>query len=135
MTNEMLCYEAIKASENAYAPYSGCQVGAALFTKDYTVYRGCNIENASYSATICAERTAFCKAVSDGHREFRQIAVACQKNGVISGGFPPCGICRQVMAEFCDEDFEILVVTSERTYRKHTLSELLPYSFNPENMK
>lgn len=135
MTNEELCYEAIKASKNAYAPYSDYMVGAALLTKDYTVYTGCNIENASFSATVCAERTAFFKAISDGHRQFRQIAVACQKNGVISVGFPPCGICRQVMAEFCNENFEILVVTSERTYQKYTLSELLPHSFNHENLK
>ncbi len=135
MTNEELCKIAVKAMENSYSPYSNYKVGAALLTEDGKVYTGCNIENASFSATVCAERTAFFKAVSEGVHDFVKIAVAGGEKGTISGEFPPCGICRQVMAEFCNENFEILVVTSERTYQKYTLSELLPHSFNPENLK
>ena len=92
-----------KAMEQAYAPYSGYKVGAALLCADGTVYTGCNIENAAFSPTICAERVAFAKAVSEGHREFAAIAVCGGKDGVITGPFPPCGVCLQVMAEFCGE--------------------------------
>lgn len=135
MTNEELCALAIKAMENAYVPYSGYRVGAALLTKSGKVYTGCNIENASYSPTVCAERTAIFKAVSDGEREFLKIAVAGGKNGEITGEFPPCGVCRQVMAEFCGEDFEILVVNSENSFTEYTFSDILPFSFNPKHVK
>ena len=116
MTDKELCAQAIRAMERSYAPYSGYRVGAALLTADGTVYTGCNIENASYTPTICAERTAVFKAVSEGARQFTAIAVAGGKDGVISGAFPPCGVCRQVMAEFCSPDFPILVVTGEDTF-------------------
>lgn len=135
MINEELCALAIKAMENAYVPYSGYRVGAALLTKSGKVYTGCNIENASYSPTVCAERTAIFKAVSDGEREFLKIAVAGGKNGEITGEFPPCGVCRQVMAEFCGEDFEILVVNSENSFTEYTFSDILPFSFNPKHVK
>lgn len=97
MTPEKLCELAREAMTHAYVPYSGYQVGAALLCADGTVYQGCNIENASYSPTVCAERTAFFKAVYDGHRDFAAIAVCGGKDGVITGAFPPCGVCRQVM--------------------------------------
>lgn len=135
MTNEELCALAVKAMENAYVPYSGYKVGAALLTKSGKIYTGCNIENASYSPTVCAERTAIFKAVSEGEREFLKIAVAGGKNGVITGEFPPCGVCRQVMAEFCIPDFKILVVGGENSFNEYTLSDILPFSFNPEHVK
>lgn len=121
---------AIEAMSHAYVPYSGYQVGAALLCVDGTVYQGCNIENAAYSPTNCAERTAFFKAVYDGHRDFTAIAVCGGKNGVITGAFPPCGVCRQVMREFCEEDFKVYLVGAEGTYECLTLGELLPHSFS-----
>lgn len=129
MTEQELCTLAVKAMENAYVPYSGFRVGAALLTKDGKVYTGCNIENASYSPTVCAERTAVFKAVSEGEREFSAIAVAGGQNGEINGVCPPCGVCRQVLAEFCKEDFTVLLVKGEGEYEKHTLADLLPMSF------
>lgn len=135
MTNEELCKIAVKAMENSYSPYSNYKVGAALLTEDGKVYTGCNIENASYSATVCAERTAFFKAVSEGVHDFVKIAVAGGEKGKISGEFPPCGICRQVMSEFCGPDFEILAVKENGEFTKYLLSELLPFSFNPTYLK
>ncbi len=129
MTEKELCALAIKATENAYAPYSGYKVGAALLTKSGKVYFGCNIENASYSPTNCAERTAFFKAISEGEREFFAIAIAGGKNGKIKGVFPPCGVCRQVMSEFCSKDFVVLLVKSENDFERYTLSQLLPLAF------
>ena len=113
MTPEKLCELAREAMTHAYVPYSGYQVGAALLCADGTGYQGCNIENASYSPTVCAERTAFFKAVYDGHRDFAAIAVCGGKDGVITGAFPPCGVCRQVMREFCGDDFLIYMITPE----------------------
>ena len=130
MTKEALCAIAINAMEKAYAPYSGYRVGAALVTADGKVYTGCNIENASYTPTICAERTAIFKAVSEGEREFVMLAVCGGKDGVITGAFPPCGVCRQVMAEFCSKDMPILIVTGTDSYTAVTLGELLPYAFD-----
>lgn len=134
MTEKDLCSLAIQAMERSYSPYSGYRVGAALLTTEGTVYTGCNIENASYTPTICAERTAIFKAVSDGVRQFTAIAVAGGKDGVISGAFPPCGVCRQVMAEFCPPDFTILVVTGDDSYTRYTLSDLLPAGFSPGHL-
>ena len=130
MTAELLIQEAIRAMENAYAPYSGYKVGAALLCEDGTVYTGCNIENAAFSPTICAERTAFAKAVSDGKRAFTAVAVCGGKEGVITGFFPPCGVCRQVMKEFCKEDFLIYMVGANGTFETRTLAQLLPESFS-----
>ena len=135
LTEKELCRAAIAAMQKSYSPYSGYCVGAALLTVDGAVYTGCNIENASYTPTVCAERTAIFKAVSDGVRQFAAIAVAGGKDGVISGAFPPCGVCRQVMAEFCDPDFTVLVVTGEDSYKKYTLAELLPSGFGPTNLQ
>ena len=132
MNYNELCQLAITALKKAYCPYSGYSVGAALLTKNGKVYTGCNIENASFTPTVCAERTAFFKAVSEGERDFEVIAVAGGKNGVISGVFPPCGVCRQVMAEFCPSEFKVLFVKSEGEFEEHTLGELLPCSFGLE---
>lgn len=119
-----------EAMTRAYAPYSGFKVGAALLCADGTVYQGANIENASFSPTICAERTAFFKAVYDGKRDFTAIAVVGGKDGVISGFFPPCGVCRQVMREFCQDDFVIILGGADGAYETKTLKELLPFSFS-----
>lgn len=128
MNKEQLVELAKEAMKKAYSPYSGYKVGAALLCADGTVYTGCNIENASYSATNCAERTAIFKAVSEGHRDFTAIAICGGKDGVISGAFPPCGVCRQVMREFCDDDFHVLLATGDGI-EQYTLKELLPVSF------
>ena len=136
MTPEKLCELAREAMTHAYVPYSGYQVGAALLCADGTVYQGCNIENASYSPTVCAERTAFFKAVYDGHRDFAAIAVCGGKDGVITGAFPPCGVCRQVMREFCaPDDFKIYLAKSPEDYREFTLEQILPMGFGPENLE
>ena len=131
MTPETLIEQAKKAMTRAYAPYSGYHVGAALLCADGTVYTGCNVENASYGATNCAERTAIFKAVSEGHRDFTALAVCGGKDGIITGAFPPCGICRQVMAEFCGGDFPVYLV-NESGYDTMTLSRLLPCGFSAE---
>ena len=109
MTDSELVSLARAAMARAYAPYSGFQVGAALLAESGAVYLGCNIENSSYSPTICAERTAFAKAVSEGERAFTAIAIVGGKEGTCSGFCPPCGVCRQVMREFCFDDFRILL--------------------------
>lgn len=135
MTDRELCALSIKAMQNSYSPYSSCKVGAALLAKSGKVYTGCNIENASFTPTVCAERTAFFKAISEGEKEFEKIAVVGGKGGVIVGAFSPCGVCRQVMSEFCESDFEILLVTGEEGFEKVKLSDLLPYGFKKENVK
>jgi cytidine deaminase len=130
MTYEQLCDLAKEAMGRAYAPYSGFKVGAALLCSDGTVYQGCNIENAAFGPTNCAERTAFFKAIYDGRRDFVAIAVCGGKDGVITGAFPPCGVCRQVMREFCGDDFKILMMNAEG-FEMVTLADLLPHSFSP----
>ncbi|MBQ6998027.1 MAG: cytidine deaminase [Oscillospiraceae bacterium] len=131
MTPEKLCELARDAMTRSYSPYSGFKVGAALLCADGTVYQGCNIENASYTPTVCAERTAFFKAISEGNRDFTAIAICGGKDGVITGRFPPCGVCRQVMREFCRDDFPVYLVTPDG-YEAVTLADLLPYSFSAE---
>lgn len=130
MTPEALIEQAKEAMRHAYAPYSGYKVGAALLCADGTVYGGCNIENAAYSPTNCAERTAFFKAVYDGHRAFTAIAVVGGKDGEITGAFPPCGVCRQVMREFCGDDFQIYIGGADGSFQALTLAQLLPHSFS-----
>lgn len=121
---------ALRAREMAYAPYSRYAVGAALLAEDGTVYCGGNIENASYGASNCAERTAFFKAVSEGKRAFLAIAIVGGIDGLEPADYAyPCGICRQVMQEFCGADFEIYVAKSETDYRVFRLDELLPFGF------
>ena len=132
MDIKKLTQESIAAKEFAYTPYSHFRVGAALLTKDGKIYRGCNIENAAYTPTNCAERTAFFKAVSEGQKEFTAIAI----NGDADDYLYPCGVCRQVMAEFCDpETFQIILATDLEHYDIYTLKELLPLGFGPGNLK
>lgn len=128
MTDKELINAALSARERAYAPYSEFLVGATLLCSDGSVYSGCNIENASYSMTICAERTAFFKAVSDGRKDFSAIAIVGGKRGEFIKPYP-CGACRQVMSEFCRADFRVLVAASEEDYEVYTLSEILPCGF------
>lgn len=130
MTKEELARKAVEAMGHAYAPYSGYLVGAALLTANGTVYQGCNIENASFTPTVCAERTAFFKAIYDGKRDFRAIAVVGGKGGTVTGFFPPCGVCRQVMREFCRDDFEVYLVGKDNEIKALTLKDILPYSFS-----
>ena len=134
MTKEQLASLAKDAVTKAYSPYSGYKVGAALLCKDGSVYTGCNVENASFSATNCAERTAFFKAVSEGQREFTALAICGGKDGIIEGLFPPCGVCRQVMREFCEDDFEIHLLT-RGGIETYTLGQLFPVSFQPDIIK
>lgn len=132
MTDKLI-KAALAARQNAYAPYSNYHVGAALLTADGKIYQGCNVENASYGATNCAERTAFFKAISEGERAFTAIAIVGGMKGQDSNSFAyPCGICRQVMQEFCNTDFKIIVVKSEHEYKEYTLTELLPEGFGGE---
>ena len=128
MTPEKLVEMAKEAMTHAYAPYSGYKVGAALLCADGTVYCGCNIENAAYGPTNSAERTAFFTAIYDGHRDFSAIAVVGGKDGVISGGFPPCGVCRQVMREFCADDF-MIYMGGKDGYEALSMAQILPHSF------
>ena len=125
-----LALAAIDAMKRSYSPYSGFTVGAALLTKGGKIYTGANIENASYTPTVCAERVAFFSAVHNGEREFEAIAIVGGHAGDIKGVTAPCGVCRQVMSEFCSPDFNVvLVTTSSGDYEKATLGELLPYTF------
>ena len=136
MNNKELVSMALKAREYSYSPYSKFSVGAALLTESGKIYTGCNIENSSFGATNCAERTAFFKAVSEGEHEFKAIAIVGGRHGEeISGYAYPCGICRQVMREFCNPDgFVVLVAKNEEDIKEYTLKELLPESFGPENL-
>ena len=131
-----LIRKALEAREMSYSPYSHYRVGAALFAEDGSLYQGCNIENASYGTTNCAERTAIYKAVSDGKRRIKAIAIAGGKEGVEPADYAyPCGICRQVMQEFGDDDLRIIVAKSLTDYREHRLKELLPYGFMGGSIK
>lgn len=128
MTPEALLQMAFDAMANAYAPYSGFQVGAALQCADGTVYTGCNIENAAYSVTVCAERVALFKAVSEGKRDFTALAVCGGKGGVIESLCTPCGVCRQALAEFCSPDMPVYMAKADG-YEPTTLEKLLPKVF------
>ena len=135
-TTAQLIQEATAAMQYSYTPYSHFRVGAALLTKSGKLYRGCNIENAAYTPTNCAERTAFFKAVSEGELEFEAICVVGGKDGKLEEYAPPCGVCRQVMMEFCDpETFKIILATDEVHYTEYTLKELLPLGFGPGNLE
>ena len=134
MTDRELMTLAEKAREQAYAPYSGFRVGAALQTKSGKIYIGCNIENAAYTPTNCAERTAVFKAVSEGEKEFSAIAIVGGKGDEPSELCAPCGVCRQVLAEFCEGNFKILLGTKENI-RTYTLAEILPCSFGKNDLK
>ncbi len=136
MDKQKLMEAALEARNHAYTPYSHFQVGAALLTKAGRIYQGCNIENAAYTPTVCAERNAFFKALYEGERAFAAIAVAGGPEGECRDYAPPCGVCRQVMMEFCDpRTFRIFLVKSPDEYREYTLEELLPMGFGPGNLK
>lgn len=125
----------IEQLKYSYTPYSGFKVGAALLAKNGSVYTGCNIENAAYTPTNCAERTAFFKAVSEGVKEFDAICIVGGKDGVLTEYAPPCGVCRQVMMEFCDpETFQIILAVSKDKYDVFTLRELFPLGFGPADL-
>ena len=132
---EKLIDTAIEQLKFSYTPYSNFKVGAALLTKSGKIYTGCNIENASYTPTNCAERTAFFKAVSEGVRDFQAICIVGGKNGKLTEYTAPCGVCRQVMMEFCDPDhFEVILGDGENDIT-YLLRDLLPKGFGPENIK
>lgn len=134
--NEVLVKAAIDATKYAYVPYSNFKVGAAILAENGTIYTGCNIENASYSPTNCAERTAIFKAVSEGVTKFKKIAVVGGPNGNLENYCPPCGVCRQVISEFADQDFELILGTSENTYAVYNFfEEVLPLSFTAKELK
>ena len=136
LDTKALIEQAIAAMSHAYTPYSGFQVGAALLAKNGTVYQGCNIENAAYTPCNCAERTAFFKAVSEDIRDFQAICVVGGKDGILTDYTAPCGVCRQVMMEFCDpNEFQIILATDTENYQIFTLKELLPMGFGPANLK
>ncbi len=135
MTDKELFQLAIDAMKNSYSPYSNCKVGAALLCKNGKVFTGTNIENAAFGPTICAERVAVFKAISEGEKEFSKIAVVGGKDGVINGIFAPCGVCRQVLREFCEDGFEILLGETEEKFETVILKDLLPLSFSPENVR
>ena len=132
-----LAAAALEVRKRAYTPFSGHAVGAALLAEDGSVFTGCNIENSAYSPTICAERAAFAKAVSEGFRKFTAIAVAGGFEEVPEGYCAPCGVCRQVMSEFCTSAFEILMIRSEDPlgFETVTLDGLLPFRFTPEHLE
>jgi len=135
MNQSELVRLAIEARKLSYSPYSNFMVGAALLTKTGKIYTGCNIENAAYSPSNCAERTAFFKALSEGEREFEGIAIVGGLKDKELEICAPCGVCRQVMMEFCDyKTFEIILGKSEEDYLKYTLQELLPLGFGPKNL-
>lgn len=126
---------AIEGMSYAYTPYSGFRVGAALLTESGKLYTGCNIENAAYTPTNCAERTAFFKAVSEGERHFDAICIVGGKDRKLADYTSPCGVCRQVMMEFCEpEQFKIILAISREEYRIYTLKELLPEGFGPARL-
>ena len=130
MTNEELMSLASKARENSYCKYSDFSVGAALLTKSGKIYLGCNVENASFSPTCCAERTAIFSAIANGEREFLAIAVCGGKQGKKSKTCTPCGVCRQVLCEFCSKDFPIILEGEDSSIITVTLGELLPFAFD-----
>lgn len=135
MTNQELIKLALEARENSYSPYSKFKVGAALLTKEGKAYKGCNIENASFGATNCAERTAFFKAVSEGEKHFEKIAIVGGAGEKPDDYAWPCGICRQVMMEFCNpKTFKIITAIDENTFVEETLENMLLHGFGPDNL-
>lgn len=128
-----LIESAVKAMENSYAPYSNFKVGAALLCQNGEIYTGCNIENSAFSATVCAERTAIFKAISEGNKSFTALAVVGGKDGVISKYCYPCGVCRQVLSEFCSKDFKVVLFDNKST-KICTLDQLLPLNFGSDSL-
>ena len=134
MTDRELLLQAVSAREFSYSPYSGFRVGAALLGESGKVYLGCNVENAAYSVTNCAERTAIFKAVSEGERAFKAIAIVGGKGDTVSEVCAPCGVCRQVLAEFCSGDLRVVLGTPD-TIKAYSLAELLPLAFDKNNLE
>ena len=134
MTDRELLQYAVEAREMAYAPYSNFRVGAALVGKSGKLYKGCNVENAAYSPTNCAERTALFKAVSEGEREFTAIAIVGGVDETIADFCAPCGVCRQVLAEFCDKDFR-LVLGNPDNLKVYSFEEILPFAFGKADLE
>ena len=130
MDTDLLIQTAVKMLDFSYVPYSHFHVGAALLTKSGKIYTSCNLENAAYGPSNCAERTAIFKAVSEGEKEFQAIAIVGGPEGKIEDFCPPCGVCRQVMAEFCDKDYKIILSNGKKEVKTFTLSDLLPESFS-----
>ncbi|GEL76190.1 cytidine deaminase [Tenuibacillus multivorans] len=130
MNHEQLIKEATEMLDRAYVPYSNFPVGAALITEDGKVYRGCNIENAAYPVSCCAERTAIFKAISEGERDFQAMAVIAHTSRPV----PPCGSCRQVMSEFFNKEMPIYICSKNQEYKEVRVEELLPFSFNQEDL-
>lgn len=130
---KLLMTKAQEARKNSYSPYSHFRVGAALLCKNGKIYTGCNIENAAYTPGNCAERTAIFKAVSEGERDFEALAIVGGKEGETADFCAPCGVCRQVIAEFCNKDFKI-VLGNEEKFQAYTLGELLPFAFTEKDL-
>lgn len=130
MNDRLLAEKAVEMMNFSYAPYSHFHVGAALLAKNGTVFTGCNVENAAYGPSNCAERTAVFKAVSEGVREFEAIAIAGGADGIVKDFCSPCGVCRQVLAEFCSKDFKVIMINDKGELKTMTLGELLPESFS-----
>lgn len=130
MNNAELLELAKKSMQKSYSPYSNFKVGSALLCSDGTVFCGCNIENASYSPSNCAERTSFFKAVSEGHKDFEKIAIVGGQDGVVEDYCPPCGVCLQVISEFCDDDFIVVLTDRNNNIIEKKLCELLPFAFS-----
>ena len=132
---EELIETAIEMTKMSYSPYSNFKVGAALLAKNGNIYKGCNIENAGYTPSNCAERTAFFKAVSEGVKDFDAIAVVGGQNGVLTQMTAPCGVCRQIMMEFCNpKTFQVIMAVDKEHYKIMTLEELLPMGFGPADL-
>jgi len=131
MTNKELALKAVEAKINAHAPYSNFRVGAALLTENSKLYTGCNVENASYGLSNCAERTAIFKAVSEGEKKFTKIAIASDAESFC----PPCGACRQVMLEFMDPEAVVVLINPQNQIKEFTLKQLIPYNFNDNFLK
>ena len=134
MTDRALMEQAIEARKMSYSPYSGFKVGAALLGKSGKVYTGCNVENAAYTPTNCAERTAFFKAVSEGEREFVSIAIVGGRYESIADFCAPCGVCRQVLAEFCGKDFRV-ILGNPNNIKAYTFEEILPFAFGKADLE
>lgn len=134
MEKKKLFISAMQALQSSYAPYSNYNVGAALLTEKGNIYKGCNIENASYSSTCCAERIALFSAISNGERDFDAICIVGGKNGKITDYAMPCGVCRQVLSEFCNENFKVYVGINEDNIKEFKLGELLPHSFDKSKL-
>ncbi|MDO5096673.1 MAG: cytidine deaminase [Peptostreptococcaceae bacterium] len=135
--SRFLVKKALEAREMSYSPYSNFAVGAALLSKSGEIYKGCNVESASYSPTNCAERTAVFKAVSEGVKDFEAIAIVGGEKGILPQNYAwPCGVCRQVLMEFCEpETFLVIVAKNEDEFEEYTLAELLPHGFSPKNLQ